>query len=106
MLLLLLPLVVTTIWLSYSSVYGKYHLKKQMWAVEQQVQLAQAVGGLINEMQKERGLTSGFLVSKGKEFSADLEEQKKRTDLARQKLALLDYNEQRSQQLKTVREDV
>lgn len=106
LLLLLLPLVVTTIWLSYSSVYGKYQLKKQMWAVEQQVQLAQAVGGLINELQKERGLTSGFLVSKGKEFSADLEEQKKRTDLARQKLALLDYNEQRSQQLKTVREDV
>jgi len=105
-LLLLLPLIVTTLWLSYSSVYGKYQLKKQMWAVEQQVQLAQAVGGLINELQKERGLTSGFLSSKGKEFSDDLEAQKKRTDNARQTLSMLHYNEQQADALKMVRKDV
>lgn len=106
LLLLLLPLLATTVWLSYSSVYAKYQLKKQMWAVEQQVQLAQAVGNLINEMQKERGLTSGFLISKGTEFSTDLDRQKKQTDAARQNVSLLHYNAQRLDELKKMREDI
>ena len=44
---------------------------------------AVAVSNLVHELQKERGLSAGFIGSQGARFGADLEKQRQRTDAAR-----------------------
>jgi methyl-accepting chemotaxis protein len=50
-------------------------------------EVAVAASALVHELQKERGLSAGFIGSGGGKFSAELEKQRKDTDARRAKLA-------------------
>lgn len=49
-------------------------------AVEQRIATAQEIGGLVHELQKERGMSAGFTASEGRKFSDALPAQRERTD--------------------------
>ena len=55
------------------------------------VQLTIRIGSLVHELQIERGMTAGYLGSKGKSFAAELQSQRRLTDEAH--LALTEYAE-------------
>lgn len=44
------------------------------------IDVGESVSLLVHEMQKERGMSAGFIASKGKNFAAELPEQRKLTD--------------------------
>src|SRR5574340_699161 len=44
------------------------------------IKLTERNGDLVHELQKERGLTAGFLASKGEKFSAELGKQRQEVD--------------------------
>jgi len=48
--------------------------------LEKLVNLSTKLSALVHEMQKERGMTAGYLGSKGKKFSSELPKQRKQTD--------------------------
>jgi two-component system, sensor histidine kinase and response regulator len=55
--------------------------------MKQEVEVAMLVGDLIHQLQKERGLTSGYLSSKGKLFKTELLSQRNgKTDISANKL--------------------
>jgi len=82
---LILPLIVLLAFSIYS-VIDRFDEKKALGKVEEYVNFTVCASNLIHELQKERGLSSGFLASKGKSFLNELEEQRKNTD---QKMYLL-----------------
>ncbi len=49
-------------------------------AINQLSILSSSIGGLVHELQKERGMSAGYLGSKGKKFGPELEAQRKSTD--------------------------
>ena len=55
------------------------------------VQLTIRIGSLVHELQIERGMTAGYLGSKGKSFATELQSQRRLTDEAH--LALTEYAE-------------
>jgi methyl-accepting chemotaxis protein len=58
----------------------KHRYHRTMTSYQQWVELAVQIGEFIHETQKERGLTSGFLTSKGQIFGAELGAQRGLTD--------------------------
>ncbi|MFS2222268.1 methyl-accepting chemotaxis protein [Pantoea sp. B65] len=76
----LVPLSVVLIWLSANGITTRLHIEQQMTLLKQQVEVAKAAGDGIHELQKERGMSSGFLSSKGVQFAADLQQQQAKTD--------------------------
>ena len=77
--LILVPLIGLLIF-SGITVKDKYSTTTQMSALIQMVSLSVKAGELVHELQKERGLTAGFLSSKGQKFQSELVEQRKRSD--------------------------
>ena len=77
--LILVPLIGLLIF-SGITVKDKYSTTTQMSAIIQMVSLSVKAGELVHELQKERGLTAGFLSSKGQKFQSELVEQRKRSD--------------------------
>ncbi len=75
----LLPLAVAL----YFAV-GEYRLNKhasdEMSTIQQLSTWATKAGSLVHEIQKERGMTAGFLGSKGKKFSSEIPGQRKLVD--------------------------
>ncbi len=59
----------------------KYKEYLMMEAATDVVSLSTVSGNLIHELQKERGLSAGFINSKGASFSGELGEQRKLTDI-------------------------
>ena len=64
--------------------------------LEQLAHLGTKLSALVHEVQKERGMTAGFLGSKGKKFAVKLPEQRTQTDekLSQLKSFLNNFNEQ------------
>lgn len=58
----------------------KYRVHRVSVGVVDAVQIVQPASFVVHELQKERGRTSGFLGSKGKEFGAELKAQRMATD--------------------------
>ncbi|HAT49274.1 MAG TPA: hypothetical protein DCS88_02925, partial [Alphaproteobacteria bacterium] len=58
----------------------KYETLNKMSDMEQLSGLAVRISTLVHETQKERGMTAGFLGSKGEKFKVELPQQRKNTD--------------------------
>lgn len=61
----------------------KYHVSSDMNRVLDLATLAPTISALVHEMQKERGMSAGFIASKGKTFSDKIGDQRKATDARR-----------------------
>lgn len=63
-----------------------YGTARSMQTVVEVVELAEVTGGLIHELQKERGFSAGFTASKGAVFADDVRAQRQSSRLSDEKL--------------------
>ncbi|MCP4500490.1 MAG: HAMP domain-containing protein [Deltaproteobacteria bacterium] len=63
----------------------RWTISAEMEQLKESMNLATAASNLVHEMQKERGLTAGYLGSKGTKFKAELSRQRRHTDAANSK---------------------
>ncbi|MBT3306659.1 MAG: HAMP domain-containing protein, partial [Alphaproteobacteria bacterium] len=68
-------------------VVEKYQTKKEMGRVLELAELAPVISAVAHELQKERGMSAGFIASKGVKFARDLPEQRKLTNEKRTAMA-------------------
>ncbi|QHA86124.1 methyl-accepting chemotaxis protein [Serratia rhizosphaerae] len=78
----LLPMLLALCWFVGSGMVTRMEMQRQMDNLGQLIALAGSVGGVIDELQKERGMSVGVLASAGKNFTAELAAQRKQTDSA------------------------
>lgn len=86
MLLMLLLPIVGMFYFSLKDVTQRYAVVSNASGSQVQAALAVASSSLIHELQKERGMTAGFLASKGEKFKAELAKQREETDSRLKKL--------------------
>lgn len=55
--------------------------------LKEQIRISEQLSALVHEMQKERGMSAGFLASKGKKFASELQAQRLLTDKAYKNLS-------------------
>ena len=81
LILVVLPLLAMLILMAtmLNKSYEALNLNKQL---QTQIAVSTKLSLLVHEMQKERGLSAGFLASKGTSFALELKEQRKLTDKA------------------------
>ncbi|QBG36519.1 methyl-accepting chemotaxis protein [Litorilituus sediminis] len=77
--ILALP-IVGFLWLSISAISKGVVTSKEMTTITELTQLSVVYSELVHELQKERGMTAGYLGSKGKKFSNKLTAQHSNTD--------------------------
>jgi methyl-accepting chemotaxis protein len=82
--LLTLPMV-GFLWLSISSIIDGVAIKNEMSIIAPLTKLSVVYSNLVHELQKERGMTAGFLGSKGTQFGKKLQKQRQNTDQKRVK---------------------
>jgi len=100
--LLILP-VLGFLWLSISEVIHSINIKNEMSTIASLTQLSVKNSELVHELQKERGMTAGYLGSKGKNFADKLIAQRKNTDAKRSKQAKFwQENDFKQSEIKTV----
>ena len=87
-LLMMIPLIVVIV-LSGELAYQSYSKKVALDKIEKVVILSTKIGALVHETQKERGMTAGYLGSKGTKFVNKLPKQRENTD--DKKKILLDF---------------
>jgi len=61
-------------------VFDKYQTSADMGQVQELAVVAPVISAVVHEMQKERGMSAGFIASKGAKFAQDLPGQRKLTD--------------------------
>lgn len=76
---LILPLIIL-LGLSLYSGITKYEKKTALIVLNEGIKFTQVASNVIHELQKERGMSSGFLASNGKVFFDELKGQRKTTD--------------------------
>ncbi|MCW8334998.1 methyl-accepting chemotaxis protein [Vibrio paucivorans] len=81
--LVALPLL-AFLWLSVSSISTNISTVKEMSTLSQLTKLSVVYSELVHEIQKERGMTAGFLGSKGTQFKDELRKQRQAADSKRQ----------------------
>ncbi|OSM02475.1 methyl-accepting chemotaxis protein [Magnetofaba australis] len=62
---------------SATGILDRMQLSQNMQRMEELAELSVLISALVHETQKERGMTAGFLGSKGQKFSKELPEQRK-----------------------------
>ncbi len=85
LIMLALPLA-GLIWYGSQTVWDKHQVSVAMSELESLAELSVRISALVHETQKERGMTAGFLGSKGKKFRTDLPNQRQATDSQAQAL--------------------
>jgi methyl-accepting chemotaxis protein len=85
LLIIFLPLG-AYLWVSSSIVITDYKQLESYNAIYKLSLLSKDISNLVHELQKERGASAGFLGSKGKNFGAKLNEQRRETDSKRNAL--------------------
>lgn len=85
LLILLLPLLGLLVFAA-RDIADKNSSLQKMHKTKALTALAVSTSGLIHELQKERGMTAGFIASKGEKFKGELAKQREETDGARKKL--------------------
>ena len=80
--LLALPML-GFLWLSINSVLDSIAIKNEMSTIAPLTELSVVYSELVHELQKERGMTAGFLGSKGTKVADKLQNQRKNTDQKR-----------------------
>jgi methyl-accepting chemotaxis protein len=73
------------LWLSISSIIGSISVKNEMSVIAPLTELSVVYSELVHELQKERGMTAGYLGSKGTKFGNKLKSQRQNTDQKRNK---------------------
>jgi len=92
-LILLIPTLGMVIFAG-SSLSSNHQVSKEMRATQQMVTLAVDVENLVHELQKERGLSAGFISSRAGKFKPDLLAQREKTEDGRKELfRFLDSNQ-------------
>lgn len=79
LLTLLLPLLALA-WFAGNGIIDRQRQASNMAEMEALALLARHAGDLVHEMQRERGMTSGYLGSQGNEFGSRLATQRSQTD--------------------------
>ncbi|MDI1246148.1 MAG: nitrate- and nitrite sensing domain-containing protein [Rhodoferax sp.] len=90
LLLLFAGIAIGIVYYLASDIYGRLHDIRVGRRVADATEVAVATSALVHELQKERGLSAGFIGSKGEKFSAELAQQRKDTDAR-----LADLNQRR-----------
>jgi len=80
--LLALPML-GFLWLSISAIIDNVNIKNEMSTIAPLTKLSVVYSELVHELQKERGMTAGFLGSKGNKFGNKLKNQRQNTDQKR-----------------------
>ena len=80
--LLTLPML-GFLWLSINSVFNSIAIKNEMSTIAPLTELSVVYSELVHELQKERGMTAGFLGSKGTKFANKLQTQRQNTNQKR-----------------------
>ncbi len=86
-LMILLP-VIGLIYFTTTITLAKLATVEQMDLLQELSALAVKSNSLVHELQKERGITAGFIGSKGHKFSQELKEQRLLTDITIRKIKL------------------
>ena len=82
--LLALPML-GFLWLSISAIIDNVNIKNEMSTIAPLTELSVVYSELVHELQKERGMTAGFLGSKGSKFGNKLKSQRQNADQKRNK---------------------
>lgn len=85
LLLIALP-ILGFFWLSFSSISQSMTTTSEMSSLKQLTRLSVVYSELVHELQKERGMTAGFLGSKGAQFGNELIAQRRTADSKRENL--------------------
>lgn len=86
LLMVAIPLV-GMLWVSTWNTVEKMMLSREMGRLQGLVAVATRVGALAHELQKERGMSAGFIGSKGVNFASELPTQREATEQRRKALA-------------------
>jgi methyl-accepting chemotaxis protein len=78
--LMLLPALFGLLFYSADVLLEKYNTMKSMAELNTLVELADKLGDVIHGVQVERGMSAGFLVSKGEKFTTELKAQRQAVD--------------------------
>ena len=78
--LMLLPALIGLLFYSAGVLLEKYDTMKSMAELNTLVELSDKLGDVIHNVQVERGMSAGFLASKGEKFSTELKSQRQVTD--------------------------
>ena len=68
------------LWLTISAIIGHVSVKNEMSAIAPLTKLSVVYSELVHELQKERGMTAGYLGSQGSKFGNKLKIQRQNTD--------------------------
>ncbi|MBL5860373.1 nitrate- and nitrite sensing domain-containing protein [Serratia fonticola] len=85
----LFPLLLALCWFAGSGMKTRINTERQMDVIVQLTAIARGAGDVVHELQKERGMSAGYLGSGGGQFRAELAEQRKLTDAAMAKFSQL-----------------
>lgn len=78
---LALPLLAMT-WFAVNGILERQHMASNMAELEQLTRLSQGAGNLVHQLQRERGISSGYIGSNGETFGNRLNSQRPATDQA------------------------
>ncbi|POT31607.1 methyl-accepting chemotaxis protein [Citrobacter braakii] len=74
------PLLLALCWFAGSGILTRIETERQMENIAQLTALARSAGNVVHELQKERGMSVGFLGAEGKTFKDELTAQRALTD--------------------------
>jgi methyl-accepting chemotaxis protein len=74
-LIMMIPLTVVIL-LAAKLAFDSFYTSKNLTSLDAVVKLSTKIGALVHETQKERGMTAGFLGSKGEKFKSELPTQR------------------------------
>jgi len=83
--IMMIPLVVVIL-LSIKLAYNAYTDTINLQKIEKIIILSTKIGAMVHETQKERGMTAGYLGSKGEKFSTKLPGQRSNVDIKKREL--------------------
>ena len=82
----LFPLLLAVIWFAGSGMLSRIGTERQMETIGQLTTLARSAGDVVHQLQRERGMSDGFIGARGQQFRDEIIVQRKLTDDALVKL--------------------
>ncbi|ACS86434.1 methyl-accepting chemotaxis protein [Musicola paradisiaca] len=80
--LALMPLLIALLWFSSNGMLERRQAEREMAQFSQLLTLAEYAGNAAHAVQRERGMSSGYIGSKGQKFATSLRDQRLETDKA------------------------
>lgn len=80
LLLVIVPPILGALFFGLYVVYGQYQIQQGLSQIETLAEFSQVNSNLVHELQKERGMSAGFLGSKGQAFADKLPNQRQLSD--------------------------